>query len=54
MFKKTATALVLGLVLASSAVAQLADTGQVNNEYSRTDGSIIAWATQVIATTRGP
>ncbi len=54
MFKNIATALALSLVLAGSALAQLADSGQVNNEYGRTDGALVAWATQVIASTRGP
>ncbi|MFT5784304.1 MAG: hypothetical protein ACI9JE_001628, partial [Candidatus Krumholzibacteriia bacterium] len=47
MMKKTVIALALNLVFAGVATAQLADVGQVNNEYARTDGALSEWATFV-------
>lgn len=52
--KKTVVALALNLVFAGVATAQLADVGQVNNEYARTDGALSEWATFVFESVRGP
>jgi hypothetical protein len=54
MLKKIAIVSVLCLALTSPVLAQMFDTGQVNNEYARTDGALVGWATQVIASVRGP
>ncbi len=54
MFKKIVTALVLNLVIVGAATAQLADVGQVNNEYDRTDSALAEWATFVLNSVRGP
>lgn len=54
MFKKTAIVLVICLSFATPVLAQISDTGQVNNEYGRGDGTLIAWANTVISAVRGP
>ncbi len=47
-------ALTGGLLLAAAAAAQFADTGQVNNEYDRSDPALAAWASEVVELVRGP
>lgn len=47
------TTLIIILLVALPALAQFSDTGQVNQEYDRSDGSLAGWATQVIALERG-
>ena len=42
------------LLLATAAAAQFTDTGQVNNEYDRTDPALVAWASEVVELIRGP
>lgn len=54
MFRKLATTLLLVLLMAVPASAQLSDHGQVNQEYARTDGALVGWASQVISADRGP
>jgi hypothetical protein len=41
------------IVMALPASAQFSDSGQVNNEYDFSDGSIVAWANAVVATNVG-
>jgi len=49
---QTSTTL-LCLLLPVVALAQFSDSGQVNNEYSRTDPALLAWADQVVSIQRG-
>lgn len=46
--KRLLIALALAALAPVLAVAQFADTGQVNNEYDRSDGFIMGWATGVV------
>ncbi len=54
MLRKTIVILVLALIPTTPALAQMADTGQVNQEYARSDGALVGWASQVISSVRGP
>ena len=54
MFRNFAKVVMLCFVVTSPVFAQINDTGQVNNEYDRGDGALIAWATTVVGEDRGP
>jgi len=54
MYKIIALILVLTVGGAIAAQAQFVDSGQLNPEFSRTDGTLVAWASQVVASVRGP
>ncbi len=45
--------LLILLILPVAALAQFTDVGQINNEYTRTDGSLSFWANEVVGHERG-
>jgi hypothetical protein len=44
---------ILMLMVTTAAMAQFSDSGQVNNEYERTDGTLAIWADDVVDYSRG-
>jgi len=47
------TTVLLIVLLPALGLAQFTDSGQVNNEYFRTDGTLYGWADQVVSVQRG-